>query len=108
MLMIFCPHCQENREEEEFSYAGEADIKRPVNISESNDTEFAHYLYFRQNTRGLYKEMWVHSMACRKYFNVIRDTQTYAVLASVKLNDNIQERDVRELAQPVLAKEVEA
>jgi len=26
MLLIHCPHCQEDREEEEFSYGGEAHI----------------------------------------------------------------------------------
>ena len=29
MLSIYCPYCNEMRDEEEFSYSGEAHIKRP-------------------------------------------------------------------------------
>ena len=87
MLLIYCPYCQEEREEEEFTYAGEADIRRPDSLHEISDEVFGQYLYFKENTRGLYKEMWVHTMACRKYFNVLRNTQTYQVLGSDKLNE---------------------
>ena len=87
MLLIYCPHCQEEREEEEFNYAGEADIRRPDTLNEISDEVFGQYLYFKDNTRGLYKEMWVHTMACRKYFNVFRNTQTYQILGSEKLNE---------------------
>jgi hypothetical protein len=30
MLLIHCPHCREDREEEEFHYSGEAHIVRPL------------------------------------------------------------------------------
>ncbi len=30
MFVIHCPHCREKREEEEFSYGGEAFIARPA------------------------------------------------------------------------------
>ena len=37
MLLIHCPHCQEDREEEEFSYGGEAHIVRPLEPEALND-----------------------------------------------------------------------
>ncbi|MDF1759098.1 MAG: sarcosine oxidase subunit delta [Coxiellaceae bacterium] len=86
MLKIYCPYCEEEREEEEFSYAGQAHIKRPENIDQITDEAFGHYLYFRKNTKGVHQEMWVHTMACRKYFNVTRDTVSYEILASEKLH----------------------
>ncbi len=79
MLRIYCPYCKEHREEEEFSYAGEAHIKRPDNIDELDDEAFGRYLYFRKNPKGMHHEMWVHTMGCRKYFNVKRHTVTYEI-----------------------------
>ncbi|MDF1796472.1 MAG: sarcosine oxidase subunit delta [Coxiellaceae bacterium] len=86
MLKIYCPYCEEYREEAEFSYAGQANIKRPDNIDEISDEAFGRYLYFRKNTKGMHYEMWVHTMACRKYFNVVRDTVSYDILSSEKLS----------------------
>ncbi|MDF1654374.1 MAG: sarcosine oxidase subunit delta [Coxiellaceae bacterium] len=96
MLKIFCPYCKEYREEEEFSYAGEANIKRPDNIDDISDEEFGRYLYFRKNTKGVHHEMWVHTMACRKYFNVIRDTVSYEILGSEKLKRKTSDSRVKE------------
>jgi len=48
MLLIHCPYCEEMREEEEFSPAGQAHIERPLQPEEISDEQWAHYLFFRK------------------------------------------------------------
>ncbi|MCY0967312.1 sarcosine oxidase subunit delta [Parathalassolituus penaei] len=79
MLHIFCPHCGEYREEEEFRCKGQAHIARPLDPEACSDEEWGHFMFFRQNTRGQHRELWVHSTGCRKHFNVIRNTVTYEI-----------------------------
>ena len=52
MLQIYCPYCKQTREEEEFSYAGEAHIKRPSDPQATSDKEWGDYLFFRKNPFG--------------------------------------------------------
>ena len=52
MLHIYCPHCQEYREEEEFHAKGEAHIARPADPDNTTDEEWGDYLYFRKNPKG--------------------------------------------------------
>ena len=47
MLQIYCPYCREEREEEEFSYSGEAHIVRPLEPDSLSDKEWGDYLFFR-------------------------------------------------------------
>lgn len=75
MLIITCPWCGE-RDETEFSYGGEADIKRPVDPYVLSDKEWADYLFFRKNTMGDHREDWVHTHGCRRWFTVTRHTVT--------------------------------
>ena len=42
MLQIHCPYCLETRAEEEFSYAGEADIVRPEDPRGLSDEEWGN------------------------------------------------------------------
>ena len=85
MLHIRCPYCEEEREEEEFTPIGEAHIERPLDPEALNDSQWAHYLFFRKNPRGLHHEMWVHSHGCRKFFNMTRHTVTYQILETYKM-----------------------
>lgn len=80
MLLIYCPYCKEARDEEEFSYAGEAHIARPADPDSMSDNEWGDYLFFRKNPRGIHHEMWYHSAGCRRYFNVTRNTVSYQIL----------------------------
>ena len=79
MLLIRCPHCGEARSEEEFSCAGEAHIRRPA--PDVSDREWADYLYSRTNPKGRHRELWIHAAGCRRYFNVVRDTVSYRIVA---------------------------
>lgn len=87
MLQIFCPHCREQRDEDEFNYSGEAHIARPVEPEALSDEQWADYLFFRKNPRGLHHEMWYHSAGCRRYFNVSRDTVTYQIYESYAVGE---------------------
>lgn len=87
MLEIYCPYCEESRQEEEFHAAGEAHIQRPPDPDSCSDTEWGNYLYFRNNSRGLHHEMWQHNAGCRKYFYVTRNTLTYEIVESYRIGE---------------------
>ena len=90
MLHIRCPYCGEMRSEEEFSYAGEAHIRRPPQPAELTDREWGDYLHFRHNPRGAHREMWFHAAGCRRYFNVLRDTASYEILEVYAIGEEAQ------------------
>jgi sarcosine oxidase subunit delta len=81
MLSIPCPYCGE-RAETEFSYGGEAGIARPADTQALSDEEWADYLFMRKNPRGAHRELWNHAQGCRRWFEVERDTVSYAITAS--------------------------
>ncbi|GAB5471495.1 MAG: sarcosine oxidase subunit delta [Rhodospirillales bacterium] len=80
MLLIPCPYCGK-RPESEFGYGGEAHLARPEKPEDLSDAEWAGYVYWRKNTKGVFYERWVHSHGCRRWFNVVRDTVSYEILA---------------------------
>jgi sarcosine oxidase subunit delta len=86
MLLIECPWCGE-RDESEFSYAGEAHIARPLETEKLSDEEWANYLFLRKNTKGLHREQWNHAAGCRRYFNVVRNTVSYKISGSYKIGE---------------------
>ena len=91
MLSIYCPYCEECREESEFHYAGQAHIARPDQPDNTSDEIWGEYLFFRKNPKGLHREMWVHSAGCRQYFNVLRNTLTYEILECYKMGSVIED-----------------
>lgn len=80
MLLIECPNCGP-RDETEFHYGGQAHVAYPADPNALSDREWAEYLFYRDNPRGLYAERWNHSIGCRKWFNALRDTVTYEFTA---------------------------
>ena len=86
MLLIDCPWCGP-RDECEFSYGGEAHIKRPEDPDKLSDAEWADYLFMRKNPSGRHREQWSHSSGCRRWFNVERDTVTYKIITAYKVGD---------------------
>jgi sarcosine oxidase, subunit delta len=73
MLLVRCPWCGD-REEIEFSYGGQADVSYPADPATTSDEEWAQYLFFRDNPKGSFKERWVHTHGCRRWFELERDT----------------------------------
>jgi sarcosine oxidase subunit delta len=86
MLQIECPWCG-LRDETEYHYGGQAHVAYPEDPAALSDEEWAEYLFFRDNPKGPFAERWVHSGGCRKWFNAVRDTRTYEVLAVYTPND---------------------
>jgi len=80
MLHLKCPWCG-LRDETEYCYGGQAHVAYPEDPAALTDEEWAEYLFFRDNPKGPFAERWVHSGGCRRWFNVVRDTRTYEVLA---------------------------
>ncbi|MEJ7696926.1 MAG: sarcosine oxidase subunit beta family protein [Candidatus Limnocylindrales bacterium] len=75
MLLIPCPHCGP-RDETEFKYGGQAGIAYPADPDALTDAEWLDYLFLRDNPKGPWRERWVHTAGCRRWFDVTRDTLT--------------------------------
>lgn len=86
MLIIECPYCGE-RPETEFRYGGEAHIARPENPDALSDEEWADFLFMRTNTKGAFRERWMHAAGCRRWFNAIRDTVSYRIVTTYKVGE---------------------
>lgn len=78
MLRITCPYCG-LRDQDEFQFGGEAHIQRPADPEQASDAEWADYLFYRDNKKGLHYERWLHSFGCRQWFNVARNTVTHEI-----------------------------
>lgn len=87
MLLIPCPHCEMERPEIEFRYGGEAHIARPLDPASVDDANWADYLYFRSNPRGVHAERWRHTSGCGRFFNCLRDTVSDRILAIYKAGE---------------------
>lgn len=81
MMLIPCPYCGP-RNVAEFTYGGDAGVRRPANPDAATDTEWESYVYLRDNPRGAHDELWQHTAGCRRWIAVRRDTLTHDVLAA--------------------------
>jgi sarcosine oxidase, subunit delta len=84
MLLIDCPYCGMARPEIEFVYGGEAHIARAADPSAVSDEEWANFLYFRSNPKGVLAERWRHAFGCGRFFNGLRDTVSDKIIATCK------------------------
>ena len=80
MLKIECPWCGE-RAEIEFAYGGQAHVAYPADPQALTDEAWAAFLFMRDNPKGFFRERWVHSHGCRRWFNLVRHTMTHEILA---------------------------
>jgi heterotetrameric sarcosine oxidase delta subunit len=71
-FLVCCPDCG-RREVAEFSFGGESNRRAGP---DSNQTELARYLFFRNNVAGLQVEWWYHRDGCQQWFLARRDTRT--------------------------------
>ncbi len=78
MLRIRCIHCGP-RDENEFVCGGTSHLTRPP--LGASDGEWAEYLFFRDNPKGLHLERWRHAQGCGAWFNLARHTVTHEILA---------------------------
>jgi len=82
-MQIRCPYCL-YRDEIEFVYGGEAHIVRPESAT---DSEWAQYLFYRNNTKGLHAERWRHARGCGQWFHAVRNTMTHELIAVYRVTD---------------------
>lgn len=75
-MLIPCPHCGQ-RDSAEFSYLGDASVRRPP--PDAGEAAFADYVYLRDNPAGPMREFWYHGQGCRSWIVVTRDTRTHAI-----------------------------
>ena len=78
MLRIYCPFCG-TRDQDEFRFGGEASVERPEHPEQASDAQWAEYLFYRNNLKGLHHERWVHSYGCRQWIHVIRNTASHEI-----------------------------
>ena len=88
MLEIKCPYCGK-RSQNEFSYGGDATLKRPELGKEVSNKEWDEFVYFRSNTRGKHLELWHHVAGCRQWFKVLRNTLTHEIYKTSKMNEEM-------------------
>ena len=48
-------------DETEYRYGGQAHVPYPEDPHALSDEEWARYLFYRRNPKGLFAERWVHS-----------------------------------------------
>lgn len=78
MLLIRCPWCGP-REEVEFRPGGQAHLAQPEDPFALDDAAWAEILFMRDNPKGPWRERWVHTAGCRRWFNAVRDTVTHEI-----------------------------
>ena len=88
MLYIICPHCG-MRSQNEFSYGGDASIKRPELGKETSNKEWDDFVYNRKSPRGKHWELWQHLSGCRQWIKVERDTAPHEIFNTLKANEDI-------------------
>ena len=88
MLEIKCPYCGKSAQNE-FSYGGDASVKRPKLEKEISDKEWDDFLYYRKNIRGKHLELWHHVAGCRRWFKVSRNTATHEIFETAKINEEL-------------------
>ena len=54
-------------------------------------------MYFRTNPRGLHREMLSHSKGCGRFFNVVRNTETYEIESTYLLEENSKDEKNKEI-----------
>ena len=87
MLLIRCPWCGP-RNQIEFTYGGDATVKRPAN--DALEAAWFEYVYLRDNPCGPHDELWQHSAGCRQWLKARRDTRTHEILATARLDQALR------------------
>ncbi|SNB74191.1 N-methylglutamate dehydrogenase subunit B [Arboricoccus pini] len=77
-MRLTCPFCGP-RDLREFTYRGDATLRRPDPDAANAASAFADYVYLRANPRGPHREHWYHAAGCRAWLVVERDTATHAI-----------------------------
>ena len=85
-MLIPCPHCG-TRPVEEFTFLGDASVKRPNTIAPASMEQWHDYVYLRDNPKGRIDEYAHHAGGCRAWLVISRNTQTHEVYGCVTARD---------------------
>jgi heterotetrameric sarcosine oxidase delta subunit len=77
-MRIPCPHCG-SRIHDEFTYYGDATVRRPGATGADAEAAFFDYVYVRNNPFGLHQELWFHQGGCHEWLVVERDTRNHEI-----------------------------
>lgn len=91
MHLFPCPLCGP-RDEVEFHYEGELGNLRPAPAESVPAERWAAYLYERDNSRGLRREIWSHQGGCGLFFAMERNPVTHEVARSFRIDAAAEER----------------
>jgi methylglutamate dehydrogenase subunit B len=82
-MRIPCPFCG-LRDAAEFSYLGDATLRRPdTTVAGAGiDAALFDYVYLRDNPAGPLREYWYHGAGCHSWLVVERDTRTHRIIAA--------------------------
>jgi sarcosine oxidase subunit delta len=90
-MLIKCPHCG-TRPVEEFTFLGDATLKRPTSTDPETMDAWYDYVYLRDNPKGRFNEYVQHTGGCRAWLVVTRDTATHEVHASLTAREWAKKR----------------
>jgi sarcosine oxidase subunit delta len=79
-MRVRCPFCGE-RDSSEFTFHGDASVRRPDPNAPDAAAQFFDAVYLRDNPAGRYEELWYHASGCRSWLAVARDTRTHEVFS---------------------------
>ena len=77
-MRIPCPFCGP-RGNEEFTYLGDASVRRPDLNAPGATAAFHDYVYLRDNPSWAHQELWYHGGGCRSWMIVTRNTRTHEI-----------------------------
>ncbi len=77
-MRIPCPFCGE-RDVREFTYLGDATLRRPDPAAPDAERRVFDYVYLRDNPAGPHPEHWYHGQGCRSWIEVARDTRNHRI-----------------------------
>ena len=80
-MRIPCPHCGP-RGNEEFSYLGDATLRRPTDGGAAPTPGWERYVYLRDNPAGRHSEFWFHAAGCQTWLVVTRDVRTHEIIGA--------------------------
>lgn len=80
-MRLSCPFCG-SRDSSEFTYLGDATVRRPDPAAEDAAARFHDFAYLRNNPAGPHDELWFHGFGCRQWLRVKRNTRTHEILST--------------------------
>ena len=91
-MRIKCPYCGE-RDSQEFSFLGQADLVRPDPDGTDAQQAFHDYVHIRPNPAGVNRELWLHAHGCRSWIIVQRNTLTHAISSVEYASPRFREKE---------------